>query len=217
MPKVFIDDVQYFPAEPTDPQEPDKPSEPSFSTAAFYDNIRRTLFDGSLNQGQVDGINLLGNYLRSAKLTKGVEIEQAAYILATVYHETARTIQPIKEYGGRNARYAPWYGRGYVQLTWEENYKKQQAKLREHYAREQGVPWAVHENRELALNPDTSALITIYGMLDGDFTGKALANYINMNTVDYVGARRVVNGRDRANKIADYARKFEAAIREGFA
>ena len=53
-------------------------------------------------------------------------------------------------------------------------------------------------------------------MRDGDFTGKDLADYIDEDNCDYVEARRIVNGTDRAEQIAGYAEKFEAALRAGF-
>lgn len=36
------------------------------------------------------------------------------------------------EYGGPGSRYAPWYGRGMIQLTWQSNYNGFQDWLREH-------------------------------------------------------------------------------------
>ena len=125
-------------------------------------------------------------------------------------------MQPIEEYGGWNTRYAPWFGRGYVQLTWEENYKRQQDKLhaieRVHVYK---IPYQVHDDWNLALVPSTSALITVGGMKDGDFTGKKLSDYISPGSVDYVNARRIVNGTDRAEQIAGYAREYESALRAG--
>jgi hypothetical protein len=78
------------------------------------------------------------------------------------------------------------------------------------------VPYRVHDDPNLALNPHTSALISIYGCLDGDFTGKKLSDYIKPGSVDYVNARKVVNGTDRANEIANYAKRWEQALRAGF-
>ena len=116
----------------------------------------------------------------------------------------------------RTTRYAPWFGRGYVQLTWEENYQKQQDKL---HAIEQvhiyKIPYKVHDDWNLALVPSTSAIITVGGMKDGDFTGKKLNDYIKPGSVDYVNARRIVNGTDRAEQIAGYAREYESALRAG--
>lgn len=193
-----------------EPQEPEfKP--PQFDAATFFDAIRQTLFGGSLNQSQVDGINYLGAELTRA-FPEGVvkRIEMAAYCLATFQWETASTMQPIEEYGGKSSRYAPWYGRGYVQLTWEENYKKQQEKLKT-----RGDIFKVHDDRERALIPEVSAAISIYGMIDGDFTGKKLRDYINAMKTDYVNARRIVNGTNKAQEIAEMAQKWESALRLG--
>ncbi len=50
------------------------------------------------------------------------------------------------------------------------------------------------------------------GMIDGDFAGKKLGDYFNDRSEDWVHARRIVNGLDRADEIAEYAKKFYAAI-----
>jgi hypothetical protein len=203
--------VEQSPAPELEPSRPEE-NRPEFNAAAFFDVIRASLFGGSLNQGQVDGHNIIGNVCSVAGLDP--VLEQSAYILATVYHETARTMQPIEEYGGWNAHYAPWFGRGYVQLTWEENYKRQQDKLN---AIEQvhiyQIPYQVHDDWNLALVPSTSALVTVGGMRDGDFTGKKLSDYITAGSVDYLNARRIVNGTDRAEPLAGYAREYESALR----
>lgn len=185
-----------------------------FNSAAFYDEIRQSLFGGSLNQGQVDGHNILGMACSIASLDP--VLEQSAYIFATAYHETARTMQPIEEYGGWSTSYAPWFGRGFVQLTWEENYELQQNKLnRLPEVHQYGIPYQVHDDYNLALDPRTSAIITVGGMRDGNFTGKALGDYVKPGSVDYLNARRVVNGTDRAEQIAGYAEKYETALRAG--
>ncbi|MGI9481365.1 MAG: hypothetical protein ACR2OR_03300 [Hyphomicrobiales bacterium] len=187
-----------------------------FNAGAFYDSVRHSLFGGTLDQGQVDGMGIIGQACSIAELDPA--LEQSAYVLATVFHETARTMQPIEEYGGWNTRYAPWFGRGYVQLTWEENYKKQQDKLHAiPQVHEYSVPYQVHDDWNNALHPTTSAIITVGGMRDGDFTGKALNDYIQPGSIDYINARRIVNGTDRAEQIAGYAALFEQAFRTGLA
>lgn len=212
---VRINGIRYVPAsEEPDPGE--TPHEKEFNSAAFFDYVREHLFRGSLNQAQVDGLNHLGRYLKGAFPDDPVGVQKAAYCLATFQWETASTMQPIEEYGGRSARYAPWYGRGYVQLTWEENYLKQENKLAGmKYVQDGGIPYQVHRNRDLALHLDTSAIISIWGMIDGDFTGKKLSDYIKEESVDYVNARRIVNGTDRAQEIADMAMHYENAIGAG--
>jgi hypothetical protein len=182
------------------------------NAAAFFDYIRKNLFGGSMTQSQVEGCQVLGSACQAMGLS--MPIEQTAYVLATAYHETARTMQPIEEFGGWNTRYAPWYGRGHVQLTWESNYKKQQEKLSKlDFVRDNDIPYRVHDDYNLALVTSTSAIICVGGMRDGDFTGKGLDRYINPNSVNYVEARRIVNGTDKAQLIAGYATKFEFAVR----
>lgn len=78
-----------------------------------------------------------------------------------------------------------------------------------------GIPWRVHEDWNLALVASTSAIITVGGMLDGDFTGVGLPDYITADKTDYENARRIVNGTDKADTIAGYARKYETALRAG--
>lgn len=101
-----------------------------------------------------------------------------------------------------------YYGRGDVQLTWYENYKKMGELL--------GLP--LLEQPELALRPDISAKIMIEGMTKGasnrgDYTGLSLEDYFNANRDDPVGARRIINGLDKASQIAKYHDKFLTAIK----
>jgi hypothetical protein len=125
-----------------------------------------------------------------------------AYMLATTFHETARTMQPIAEYGGTKARYAPYYGRGFVQLTWKENYQKASDLL--------GIDLV--KNPDLAMLPKNAATIMFDGMINGWFTGHKLADYIKGTLCDYVNARRIINGTDRAVEIAGYAVSFQRAL-----
>jgi putative chitinase len=199
-------------AKPSGPEQ----DRPEFNAAAFFDVIRAGLFGGSLSQGQVDGHNIIGNVCSVAGLDP--VLEQSAYILATVYHETARTMQPIEEYGGWNTRYAPWFGRGYVQLTWEENDKRQQDKLHAieqvHIYRIPYLPGA----RRLESCARTQYIGPHHGRWHEGWRlhGKErLSDYIKPGSVDYVNARRIVNGTDRAEQIAGYAREYERALRAG--
>jgi len=146
-------------------------------------------------------------------------------MLATAYHETAHTMQPIEEWGkgsgkpyGRmikqNGLIYTWpdhiyYGRGDVQLTWYENYE-QMGKI-------MGIPLLDKPN--LALDPEISAEILVEGMIlgkscRGDFTGYSLENFFNPQCDDPFGARRIINGLDSAHTIAGYHYKFLEAIRK---
>jgi hypothetical protein len=133
--------------------------------------------------------------------------DQAAYVLATVEWETAGTFKPVEEayYLGSKAdayrqglRYYPYYGRGYVQLTWENNYRK--------YAQIMGLDLV--GNPTLALEPKTALFILVHGFKTGAFTGKKLTDYINGDGADFVEARRCINGTDKAEEIAGLAEKY---------
>lgn len=135
---------------------------------------------------------------------------QCAYVLATVYWETARTMKPVVEaywlseaWRKKNLRYYPWHGRGFVQLTWEANYIRA--------AKELGVPFNLDPS--LALDPHNAARIAVTGMREGWFTGKKLADYITLQRSDFIGARRIINGIDRAANIANIAEEYDELLK----
>lgn len=193
----------------------------SLPGATFFAAIR-PLFGDRLTQKQVDGIN----HLWATWAVHGDRDERKlAYILATVFHETAQTMEPVREtlastdakakerltkawkagklpHVKRDYWSSGFFGRGYVQLTHAENYRKAQEKT--------GA--GLVANPSLALDPDIAAVILIRGMMEGWFTGKKLGDYIYGSSAHYVGARRIVNGADRAVLISDHAEAFERAI-----
>lgn len=180
------------------------------------------LFGTSLTQAQVDGINTI------LAASERLPVSHRAYLLATAYHETGRRMQPIREafgtsdddtikrlekswrtgkmpqvkapYWRRDASGKAWFGRGFVQITHKDNYAKT-GKLIGH---------DLVRTPDLALAPDIAAEILVEGCSRGIFTGKKLSDFLPGN---YVAARRVVNGTDRAELIAGYARSFEQALR----
>lgn len=172
----------------------------------FFDYIRLSF--GSLNQKQVEGFELLVNR------TKDINIKHRAYILATTWHETARTMQPIREYGkGAGKKYGvpdsvtgeTYYGRGYVQLTWKENYIKAEKRLKELGLIGKQLNFV--KNPDEVMKPAIAAHILVIGMVEGWFTTHKLSDF---NT--YESMRRIVNGTDKAKQIAEYAVIFENAL-----
>jgi putative chitinase len=186
----------------------------------FFPAIR-PLFNNHLSQLQVDGLNTL---LNAGKVLPN--LESLAYLLATAFHETARTMQPIAEYGkganfdygkmldmgngpGRRTPYtAPphfYYGRGYVQLTWRTNYEKMSRYI--------GVD--ILGNPELAMMAEHACAIAIYGMTKGTFTGRKLSDYFpnKDGVMNPVGARYIINGQDKAKTIAEYYATFLSALK----
>ena len=146
-----------------------------------------------------------------------------AYVLATSYHETAATMQPIAEYGkGKGLPYLTYYdsskkslckykpqdayGRGFVQLTWEANYERADKECK--------LGGALIKNFDLALDMDVASKIIFDGMLQGWFTSQKLDDHINDSKTDYYEARTIVNGHDDAQLIANYAIAAETILRE---
>lgn len=203
----------------------------------FYPLVRHSIFGGRLRQSQVDGMNIV---LDTWDASRFDDLRWLAYMLGTAYHETAATMQPIKEYGskayfeymygingkrpgvafqmgntqpGDGARYC---GRGFVQLTWRNNYARAGRLL--------GIDLV--GNPDWAMKPDIAARIMFEGMTDAkiifedkasadpgfSFTGKTLEDYFDPQTEDWINARRIINGTDHAVMIAETAKEFFAAL-----
>lgn len=179
------------------------------SRTGFYEKVAADLFRGSLPDWQREPLDRLID----EGLARERTLEETSYVLATAYHETGRFkhMEEIGQGEGRDygaavttmrGRRQSYHGRGFVQITWLENYAEASIWT--------GVNLIRHPDR--AMEPEIASKIIWEGMIRGSFTGKNLADYIGAGQVDYVNARRIVNGTDRAEEIAEYARKFEAAL-----
>ena len=182
-----------------------------FDREIFFDSVRNKLFDGALTQQQVDGCGvILGLWEGQYTGTPMSDIRWLAYILATVYHECATTMWPITEYGSQSylqgKDYYPYIGRGFVMITWEDNYRHASQQLSLTGTRD------LVEHPELALDSLISARILFRGMAEGWFTGKKLGQYFNESKNDPVNARQIVNGNDDDDLIAGYHADFLAAL-----
>lgn len=182
----------------------------SIDGEAFRTALRARL--GRLSAVQAEGMAAV------LAATDGAPLSHAAYMLATAWHETNRTMQPVREaywlseeWRRRNLRYWPWYGRGYVQLTWRRNYEKADAAL--------GLEGALVDDADLAMRPDIAARILRRGMDEGWFTGVKLAAILpergTATPAQYARARTIINGTDRAGLVEDHARAFETALIAG--
>ena len=175
----------------------------------FFDHIRQALFQGSLSQAQVDGLDQILDYWEAEAGKK--DDRWLAYALATAHHETDKTFGPIREYGlGHGHPYGvpdpqtgqAYYGRGLVQLTWKANYKTFSDLLKVDLV----------SDPDLALDMKYAVPIMFVGMEKGLFTGKKLATYFEGPLEDWVHARRIINGLDCADAIAAFGKVFYAAI-----
>lgn len=158
-------------------------------------------------------------------------LQQSAYILATAYWESGLTFQPVREGLAKTDQEArayvfklfeedkikinyaepakngqAFYGRGYVQLTWEKNYRA----IGDHLIGDSAL---FYRKPDLVMRPDLAAIIMVRGMLDGIFTDHKLADHITRDRCDYLCARQTVNRMDRAEKIADWAEKMEYVVK----
>lgn len=182
-------------------------------TANGFNILRAELF-GKLDIDQVAALEFLVSQCEKW----GLNYPQTAYSLATVYHETGivingklyRSMQPVKERGSQKylegKKYFPYIGYGYVQLTWKDNYERI-GKL---------IGIDLIKNPERALEPEIAAEIMCQGMLHGWFTGVGYRNKCPVRRAsrsDYVRARKIINGTDKALDIANYAMVFERALR----
>ncbi len=189
------------------------------NSQAFFDEVRKQF--GKLKASQVQGFEIILN--AAAHLPRSHQ----AYLLATAWHETARTMQPAREtlaktdesavnklerawkagklkwvktpYWRFDSQGKTWLGRGYVQLTHRDNYQKAAAL----------VGADLLGNPDLAMRADIAAKVLVEGSSIGMFTGKKLSDYL---PGDYRGARRVINGLDKADTISSYASAFERAL-----
>lgn len=188
----------------------------------FFNSVRFNPFDGALSQSQVNGMNYLLDVWEikfSEQHEADVDRMYLAYALATVFHETSAKMVPLEEYGkGDGYSYGEptgpynqiYYGRGHVQLTWEENYIKGQENLLERYNLD--VP--MHHYPHRMLEDETSALILYDGMLFGWFTGARLSKFFNKDKEDPYNARTIINGHDKAELIETYYWAFKDALME---
>ncbi|WP_037081037.1 chitinase [Neorhizobium vignae] len=195
---------------------------------AFFALVRTKLFGGRLTTGQVEGLTVI---LDAWQARVGQEeAPSLAYVLATAFHETAATMQPVREtlatsdrsaiarldeafaagrlgsvktpYWRPDAEGKSWLGRGLVQLTHRRNY--------EAMSEVTGIDLVTDPGR--AMEMPVSVAILIEGMRRGSFTGRKLGDYFGQGRADWVGARKIINGNDRAELVARHARVFDRAL-----
>ena len=193
----------------------------------FFDVCRAGIMGPTLDNSEVSGANAI------LEAMQGLPKAWCAYALATAWHETAHTLQPIKEFGGNNyffRRYdiqgqnprlarqlgntqpgdgVKYAGRGYVQLTGRANYQRATTKL--------GTD--LIGNPDFAMLPSVAADILRHGMREGWFTGKSFQSYLPASglatAAQFQAARRIINGTDKQALIANYAIEFQKALVAG--
>lgn len=171
----------------------------------FYKLLRdRGLFT-VLSSQQVQSIDSI---LFEAEKQGIEDTRQVAYIMATAYWEAHNPrkpelrMTPMREFGGevylKGKKYYPYFGRGFSQLTWDYNYRKEAKRL--------GLD--LMNNPDLILDIPIAANSHVFNMKTGGYTGKKLSDYINDKKCDFLNARRIINGTDKAAEIMAIAQKF---------
>lgn len=197
----------------------------------FFSYVRNAPFGGRLLQAQIDGMNAILNAFENSGVS---DIRWLAYMLATAFHETAKTMQPVRETlassdakaiaildkayaSGKLKVSAPywrldkngksWLGRGLVQITHLANYLKLSNMI--------GVDLVAKPS--LAMDLETAIKIMFIGMEKGAFTGRKLSDYFNATKEDPTGARAIINGTDKAKLIAGYYANILDALKAALA
>ena len=205
-----------------------------FDRTAYFDQVRADLFAGSLSQQQVDGQNDIIDVwetLPERFPDLALDLRWLAYMLATTYHETSQEMWPIEEYGkGAGMAYGnpdpetgqTYYGRGYVQLTWKDNYQRATTEL------ELTGPDDLVWHAANALDPIIAAKVMYRGMYRGWFRSdskgpQTLPRYFSDTVDDAYTAREIINGdkttvpswsygQSIGSLIAGYHQKFLSAL-----
>lgn len=201
--------------------------------SAFFTALRARdsgVFGTSLSADQVRGTEAL------LDACLGYPLAHVAHVLAEVYHETGGGMMPVKETVYRSSKdrnpsdatvkarletawarkQLPWvktpywrdgwFGRGQIQLTHQDNYRKASALV--------GVDLMAHPERALEL--PVSAQIAAEGCRAGMFRSVKLSDFDGPE-YDHYNARGIVNGDKGKNStlIATYGRAFERALATG--
>jgi predicted chitinase len=133
-------------------------------------------------------------------------------------------------YGGKlgNAKNtsdaANYRGRGFVQITGRDNYERLGKQIQKEgftytfdkitYGTKEHPIDLVANPTHVNLVPELAAKIMVSGMQNDSFAqgGTGLSTYVNDKTTDFVGARGLVNGTDRAADIAKIAENFAKVL-----
>src|SRR4030095_6095943 len=165
-----------------------------FDHTIFFNSVRPSLFGNSMTQEQVDGMNFKLDQWEEKPYSS--DLRHPAYAFATSYHETGAMMVPVREgfcksdeearayvkkHGYEYAKVDPitnqvYYGRGDVQTTWGDNYKKS--------GQEIGLGDQLYLHPDMMLNPKISADCMYQGMDEGWYRGdskgrQTLSRYFN--------------------------------------
>ena len=187
--------------------------------AQFFAAIRSSMYPQGLSQDAVDNMNAVTTAFDGFTGHDHCT-DDLAYVLATVRRECGNDMNiRIEEYGrGQGKAYGlpagpyklVYFGRGPCQTTWLANYQKSKIRC----------------NIDFVQFPDkmrdsvSGPIAMLDGMYGGIYTGKGLRTYITPGKptthATFVQCRRIINGLDHADEVADSAVLFQAALLTGY-
>ena len=164
-------------------------------------------FEFRRNRAQANRDKSVSAIIEAARAKQLIDA-QIAYVLATAEHESD-SFRTLEEYSS-GAQYegradlgntiagdgVRFKGRGYVQLTGRLNYTS--------YSEIAGLQ--LTRFPLIVMNwPALSVFVIVDGMMRGVYTKRKLGDFVSNSKQDFYNARQVINGHDRAEKIADQA------------
>ncbi|EKU98270.1 putative peptidoglycan-binding domain-containing protein [Leptolyngbya sp. PCC 7375] len=193
----------------------------------FFKEYRTIFKPRHIDQEQVNTFDAIFDYWDNSQYS---DLRWLAYALATAYHETGGLMVPVREgfaksdqssikaveklyaKGRINNNYAKlhpngksYFGRGLVQITHGDNYKKLGKVI--------GLGMKLYDEPSLALDKDISVKLLFKGMIDGLYRpGHKLSSYFDNSKEDWFNARDIINGdkeiKGIGHRVADYGKKF---------
>ena len=190
--------------------QPDDSSEThKLDRGSFFREYRNVFKRKKLSQEKVDVFDAIFDYWDQSPYT---DLRWLAYAMATAYHETGGQMVPVREgfaesdaaairaverllangriswnYAKPEANGKSYFGRGLVQITHADNYRKLGQAI--------GIGNKLYDEPSLALDKDISVKLLFKGMTDGLYrSGHKLSTYFNSSEQDWYGAREIING-----------------------
>jgi hypothetical protein len=168
------------------------------------------LHKGNLTDKQAKRLGIILHYCKKYKVT---DARKVAYIVITAWHESDELLDLTEDRASKTKNptlyllqnrywHTGYWGRGFVQITWESNYRKMGKLLKIDLVR----------NPDHMLDEHLAAEALVLGMKLGTYTGRKLCDYFNESRTDWVNARRIVNGLDRAKELAAQAQSLYEAL-----
>lgn len=209
----------------------------SINRIFFFEEVERNILKKPPTPDQKHGFNTV---LDAWERDHAQEDDRwLAYILATAYHESAHTMQPVHENLNYSAaRLTQVWPRRYPPEIAEDYARKPEKIANRSYGdrlgngpEESGDGWryrgrglvqitgrdnyrkfGIEDTPDDALDEAKSVTILFHGMIAGLFTGEALKDYFHGKHSDWDGARAIVNPGSVPDTVSALGRAFYRAI-----